>query len=394
MKTRLWLSPIVTATLLTLSGCETASQPKTTVLAQPGGAAAAVTKNQEAEIIALKAQVVAVDEKTKEYLKIGAAAAGNVHGVLTAATHVEAGLPKEAVIAEATLAQDALALPSSAPAELVAAYSQSALEAERRVNLILTGQRDAARVAYESEKTATRTLRDAIVAKDAEIETSKAAVLKVEGEKVALVQAAKVELEANRKAQQSALDAKDEALVKYKAEVASKERKYWVNGIRVVCGALILIGVLAIALTKGEALIQGGIMAGCGVLGIFIAVGFDILTSQKWFPWAFGGVALLALGAGVMFMRHLFLTQVLYRKQSEAIQDAHDEAGMANDVTAETTAPFPAPITEAVEKRKAVWAELEKHLKFRMGGKDSSLGKELKKRLVARGLDTAAAPAK
>ncbi len=357
---------IALGSCLLLAGCEALSPPKTTVLAQPGTAAAAVTKNQEAEIVALKAQVVAGDEKNKEYLKIGAAAAGNVHGVLTAAVHVEPGLPKEAVIAEATLAQDALALPTDAPSDLVASYSKSALEAEKRVNLILTGQRDAARAAYEGAKTEMRGLRDALTAKEAEIEAGKAAVLKIESEKTSLTQAAQAELETNRKAQQAALDAKDEALVKYKAEVASTERKYWVNGIRIACGLLILVGVVAIALTKGEAIIQCGIMAGCGIAGIFLAAGFDILTSQTWFPWAFGSIALIAAVAFGWWLWYQWRTHQLYAKTTAAMQDLKDEA-----------------TTQGTD----LWSKVEDHLKFRIGDKTSALGKVLTSRLVKRGLD-------
>ena len=358
-----WISLLCVA--MALAGCDTVPT-KVTVLAQPGVAAAAVTANQDAEIIALKAQAVAVDERNKEYLKIGAAAAGNVHGVLIAADHIEAGLPKDAVIAEATLAKDALALPPTAPVELVASYSKSALEAEKRVNLILTGQRDAARAAYEGAKTEARNLRDALAAKDVEIEASKAAVLKVEGERAELVKKAAAELENNKKTQQAALDAKDEALLKFKADVASKERKFWVNGIRIVCGLLILVGVVAIALTKGEAIIQGGIMVGCGIAGIFLAVGFDILTSQKWFPYAFGGIALVAAGAFGWWLWYQWRTHQLYAKTTAAMQDLKDEA-----------------VTQGTD----LWNKVEEHLKYRIGDKDSPLGKVLTDRLVKRGLD-------
>lgn len=380
----LYLLPVV----ILLSGCETISPTKTTVLAQPGAAATAVTANQEAEILALKAHAVATEEKNKEYLKIGAAAAGNVHGVLVAAEHVEAGPPKEAVVAEATLAQDALALRPGAPAELVAAYSKAALDAERRVNLVLTGQRDEARKAYEGAKSEVQKMREVLATKEAEIDAKRQEILKIEAAKANLVKAQAAELEENRKAQQRALDAKDEALVKYKADVASKERKFWINGIRIICGLLILVGVVAIALTKGEAIVQGGIMVGCGIAGIFLAVGFDILTSQSWFAYAFGSIALIAAVAFGWWLWYQWRTHQLYRKQSEAIQDAHDEAGMAHDVVTETAAPFGAPaVAEAVEKRKTVWNELEKHLKFRLGGKDSPLGKEMSRRLIKRGLD-------
>ncbi len=163
-------------------------------------------------------------------------------------------------------------------------------------------------------------------AKDKEIAGAKEEIQKRDTAIAQGIVAAKAEREKDAAKFQDEINKKEQALTDLKNEQIQHDRKIWINSIRAVCLILIVLGVLAIALTKGEMIIQGSIMAVSGVLGIFIAMGFDILTQQKWFPWAFGAVAFAALVGVGWWLYGMYRAHTLLSKATSAFDDIKTEA--------------------------------------------------------------------
>jgi len=343
------------------SGC--GEDLRTTVSPELGKENAALDQKYNDQIAALKQKAETQTAQLDSVKKIVASAGGSVHGVLVAAQHVEDGLPKDAINSEGKLAADKLAT-------VVPADPAASLEAEQRVNLILTNQLELARKAYSDENAKVIQAKSEIAARDAEIAKRDAEIVKRDADLVAAKKAAEAERVATAKVTQDRFDAYEQAIQALKNEQAAKERRMWLNVLRFGGFGFCALGIILIALTSGEAWKQGGllILGGASVIGI--GLGFDILTSQKWFPWAFGLVALLVVGGIGWGLWHLWQNNKLYQKTTAAIQDIKDEANVVGSST------------------KDAWDKLAEHLQYRVGAGDSFWGKVVSSRLVARGLNS------
>jgi hypothetical protein len=343
--------------LLILAGCETIPT-HTTVSTEPGPDAAALNAAHVAQITALKEQVANQEARYSEVTSLASKAAGNVHGILSAAAHiVEApDLPaKDAIMAEGNLAQKSLPAPSP----------EVALEAERRINLLLTGKIDEAQAAYGTAMAEISKARAEIEAREAQIATQAKAIAERDMDVARLKIAAEVERQAAAAKIQAVIDQKEAAIQKLKDEQAAKERRLWVNVLRYGGLAFIALGILTIALTKGLMWQQGGLLfvGGAGTIGTGMA--FDLLMSQKWFFPVFGGLVLVGVIGGGWALWRLWRNNLLAQKA----------AAMVDDIR-----------TESKALGNSLWDQVEAHVKYRFGDKNSALGKELKAMSVAQGL--------
>lgn len=169
---------------------------------------------------------------------------------------------------------------------------------------------------------------------------------------------------------QQALDAKDKALADYKAEQASKQRLWWINGVRGVGLLLLVVGIVVLAMSKGMMLVQGAGLVLGGALVIGIGMAYDIVTSQKWFPYAAAVLGVLILGAMVWTCIHFYRQGQLRNKLTAVLNDVKTEA--------ETLG----------EDGKALWSKIEPHVEYRLGQAGSAARKELDKLQVKLGLDS------
>ena len=135
----------------------------------------------------------------------------------------------------------------------------------------------------------------------------------------------------------------------------------------------ILGGIGLIALTQGKMWGQGGLLIIGGSLILFIRLGYITLVSQAWFPYACGVIALLVLVAIVWGLYRLWIKIRLDHMKAASIQDFRDESEI---------------------KGAKSWEELEGHLKYRMGDRDSFWGKQQTKELKTQDLITRVKPKK
>ena len=355
---------LVTALLFCLGAENQCASTPPTVSGQLGQAAQKENDAKDAQISELKALVTTQAQKFDDAKKVVAKAGANVHGVIVAAVHVNDGLPKDAVVAEANLASDTLATVSPPDPE-------ASLEAERRVNLILTNQRDAALKAYGAAQTEVSSLKTALAQKDAEIGQHQASIAARDQQLVQLAKDRQAEIAANAAKIQTVINGYESKIQQMKDEEAAKQRRMWLNVMRFGGFGIILVGIVVIALTRGEAIIQGGILILGGGLVIGIGLAFDIVTSQPWFPYVAAIVGLLILGGAAWGVYHLWQTNQLYQKTTAAMQDVKDEAA---------------------SQGSDLWNKVREHLQYRLGPSDGYWGKVLHSRLVHRELDSNVAP--
>lgn len=357
---------VLSVALVFCAGAENKCQDErhTQVGAQPGAIAEKTDAAKDAQIAELKTQVTTQAQQYDEAKKVVAKAGASVHGVIVASVHVTDGLPKDAVVAEANLASDTLAV--IAPPD-----PAGSLEAERRVNLILTNQRDEALKAYGSAKGEVAEMKAVLDKKEAEINTHKASIDAREKQIAELTKEREAERVANAAKLQGIIKGYEDDIQKIKDEEAAKQRRMWLNVMRFGGFGIIALGIIIIALTRGEAIIQGGILILGGGLVIGIGLAFDILTSQPWFPYVAAIVGLLILGGGIWCLYHLWQTNQLYQKTTAAMQDVKDEAQ-----------------TQGGD----LWNKVREHLEYRLGPAESRLSKALQKRLVHRELTSKSAP--
>ena len=132
-------------------------------------------------------------------------------------------------------------------------------------------------------------------------------------------------------------------------EQTRKERRLWVNALRYTGVALIVGGIVILAVSKMLAWIQGSILAIGGILVIVAGQGLDQLTQQWWWPWLCGGGVVCVVVGGGWYILHVWQSQ---RKQV-------DVSAAINDLKTEADA--------GVGDAKQLWEELQKHLTYRLG---------------------------
>lgn len=310
-------------------------------------------KTKDEQIKGLVEQVKKEQEARMLEKEQGSLAAANLDGILFAVDHIEPGLPRNAIEEEARLGK--ARLPESNPQEVI--------KAKDRVIAILQNEVAKAKELYGkafNEAAQAKALiaeKDKIISiKDKEISDRTLKIADLEAEKVK-------ESELHKKDMQDRLDAKDKELADYKKEQDDKDRKWWVNAIRISGLVCILAGAVLIAIFK--LIPEGGIFIAVGLLIGLVSVGFDKLTSAAWFPYAAGVVALVVLGGSAFAIYRMWKTQTLHTKTTAALQDLKDEAETLGHDT---------------------WEKVSDHLKYRLGDKNSFWGKSQVKSAINLGL--------
>lgn len=252
--------------------------------------------------------------------------------------------------------------------EVIAANAGEPTPADRaaaleRANAQLRGQVAEANKLYGEASTAAAVASAALSAKTAEI-------VRLTESIATLRQQAEAERAALTAQYQAQLDAKDKALSDLRDAQAKRERRLWVNCLRIAGLALVVIGIGLVALTKGLMIAQGGILALGGALIVGIGMAFDIVARQPWFPWVAGLLGVVVVASGVWAILHFYKQGTLNARL----------AGVVNDLKTEADS--------GLEKSAAAWDALQPHLEYRLGQLDSSARKELSKLMVKLGLDS------
>lgn len=165
--------------------------------------------------------------------------------------------------------------------------------------------------------------------------------------------ASKVEVANNTKKLQGVIDGYVDQIQKIKDEQAAKERKLWINTLRFGGFGIILLGVIAAAVTQGRSLLSSLILIGSGSLIILIGVAIDIVTAQWWFPYAAGIVGLGVLAGIGLFVHHIW----------QKLQFAQKATGVFNDIKTEAEV-----LTEkGVAAGSDTMNGLTSHLAYRFG---------------------------
>lgn len=325
-----------------------------TVILNEGPVANQLGKTKDEQIKGLTEQVRAEQEARDLAQKQAALAAANFDGVLFAAEHVETGLPRNAIEEEAKLGKVRLPAPDA----------QEVIKAKDRVIAILQNEVAKAKELYgkafdeaKQAKTMIETKDKELIAKNQVILEREVAIAKLEADKAA-------EIEKHKNDVKKALEEKDKQFADYKKAEAEKERRWLVNAIRITSLGFIVAGVVAMIVFKVIA--EGAAAVACGVLIGLIGIFIEWLTNQIWFPWLCGAIIIAVLIAGGTALYKMWLKHNLDDKKTQAIQDMMDEAKAKGDTKA--------------------WTELEAHLKYRLGDKDSFWGSRQLKHVAALGL--------
>ena len=336
---------IVIVALSLLSGCELTNTPPLVVV--PGEKNTELIAEQKAQIAALKNENITLEDKANLVKAESSKAAASVSATLESSRYIEPPLVREAVQEESKVALQRLPAPD--PTEKVRALE--------RMMLIITGQRDEALKKYAEVSKEVAVAKELISKKDVEIATSKKAVEERE--------ATLVKLKTESDAEMVRAKADREAEIKrIRDEYESKERGMWILWIRIASLVLVVGGAVLLAvfkqLAEGAGLVAAGTIV--GIVSIFVTW----LTAQWWFPWLMGAILLLVLVAGGMAIYRLYKRKVLHEKLTAAMQDLKDESTtLGNDL----------------------WQKASEHIKYRMGGKESGLGKEQTAVVKQLGLD-------
>lgn len=326
-------------------GCVT---PNVIVLPE-GPKAVALDKTKDEQIAQQAAQIKAKDDVNASNQATAAKAASSVKGMLKVRDYLPAGLPSDAIKAEGDLALTRL--PPDDPAETVRALE--------RVVLIVTGQRDEAQKRYEQADAQTKAERAAKEAKDVEISKRDQDIKARDGEISKLAVDAKTEKAAHLKDVQSTIS----RLEKERDEAEQKSIMFWLG-----IGAIVLVvgGIVLIAVSSGQMIVQGSILSVGGGLVILLRLGYLSLIAAPWFPYVAGIVAAIILGAIIWAIWHMWVKHKLDEKKTQAIQDLRDESAAKGD-------------TKAIDA-------LDQHLEYRMGQDGSFWQKQQSKTEVALGL--------
>jgi hypothetical protein len=333
-----------------LSSCNTTD---TTVILPNGPEAAKLIAEKDAQIKRLSEQIIDIEKARAEEKLLSAKAASSVKGILKANEYQPQGRPTEAINEEAKVALKRL--PADDPAETV--------EALKRAIEMIEGERDVALQNYAKAKQEAEDKKVEIAKKDAEIQKRDKTI------EESNIKIGQLEISAREEKEKHARDIadliakKDKELEDYKKEMASKERRWWINATRIAGLGLIVIGVLVMFVLKSPGV--GGGLTLSGLLIGLISVFIEWLTAQWWFPWLCGLILLAILVYGFFTIKRMWEIKKLDEMKTAAIQDFKDEAML---------------------KDQSAWKNLEEHLKYRMGDKNSTWGKKQMKEAEALGL--------
>lgn len=285
-----------------LSGFTSCQPERPVVVAQLGPQNQKLLDEQTDQIKELKEQIA-------QNKVIFGKVAGNAFAIDIGVEHIEEDSRGKAVVtAENKLIKEAVGEP---PAEEKAAGQARALS-------VLQNDLVKQKELYGKAQTELQTVKDAIAAKDKEIRDRDQKI--TEQAKIAAQE--RVD---NAKKIQDVVNGYEDKIQKMKDEQAQKERRMWINTLRYGGLGVILLGIVALAVTSGGALVPGLILIGSGSLVILIGVAIDVLTAQKWFPYAAGIVALLVVGGVVLFIMHLVQVHKLVDRSVAVLNDMKTE---------------------------------------------------------------------
>lgn len=337
------MRPTIPLLALALAGCQ---QAGTVVSPSVPPAQAALGAEYEAQISALKDVV-----KGKE------AKLDSIAGAAVAIREV--GLPntpdsrgKPVIEKETGVVQD-----NAGPAS-----PEARAKALERANALLREDVAKANELYGKAKSEADGLTKQIEAKNADIEDRDRALEQLKADVA-------IERERLARESQAKFDAKQKELDDYKSAQAKKDRRLWVNTLRFGGVALVFLGILFIAITKGTEIVRGGILALGGALVIGIGMAYDIVSSQPWFPYAAGILGLAIICSLVWAGVHFYKQGTLTTKLAATVNDLKTEA--------ETLG----------EDGKALWSKVEPHIEYRLGKAGSKAREEFRKLQIKLGLD-------
>lgn len=321
-------------------GCETIK----TVIAPEGPKAKELLAAKDEQIDGLVAQVKREREAREAEQYEASLAAANFESILFAAEHLNQGLPRDAVEAEAKLGKERSPAPN---AEEVA-------KGKDRVIAILNAEVAKAKKLYDEAYGQAAQAKKDIESRDEIIKQKAQEITDRQLDITRLEQEKKAEQENAKNALEAAIAAKDAEIARIKKEAEDKHRNWVLNLLGYGSVGCIILGIGIIALTKGLAWAQGGLLILGGSLCIFIKTSINVVVSQPWFPYAAGVVGLIILSGGSWAIYHLWKTNQLHSKVSAALQDLRDEA---------------------TSQGSKLWESVEPHLKYRLGDKGSFWGK-------------------
>lgn len=343
------LLPIICFGALGNRGCVTTD----TVILPEGPRATQLDKTKDDQITGLTAQVKAEQSARETEQMQASLAAADFETILFVATHLNPGLPRNAIEQEVKLGE--LRSPTPNPAEVI--------KGKERVIAILQNDVVAAQAAYgkafdeAAQAKATIATKDGEIAKrDNELAARVTDITKLEVDK-------KAEQEAHKADVQKALDAKADEIAQIKKDYESKERATWVLWARILSLVFIAGGSLAIIVFKvvpeGAGLVGAGLFI--GLLTMFV----EWLTAQWWWPWLCGAILLGALFAAGRALYLMWKAHTLHDKTTKALQNLKDDAETLGTDT---------------------WAKTEEYLKYWIGDKTSFWGKAQSAKVAALGL--------
>lgn len=169
---------------------------------------------------------------------------------------------------------------------------------------------------------------------------------------------------------QTAFDDKQKELTNLQDDIRSKERRFWVNTVRITGIALIVVGIGILAISKGLMLTQGVIFLLGGAVVIGIGMAYDIVASQSWFPYVACLLGVGVLGGGGWTCWHLYQQGKLNSTAVSVFNDIKTECDTLGD------------------KGSEIWQKLEPHIEYRFGQVGSAAREQLRKLQVSLGLDS------
>lgn len=320
---------------LILSGCNL--NPTPIVLPQ-GPVATQLGTEKDKQIAGLVAQVKSEQDARLLEQALASKAASSIKGILKVRDYLPEGPPSDAIKAEGDLALTRL--PKDDPAETV-----KALE---RVVAIVTGQRDEANRLYQAANAETNKAKAEIAAKDREIVARDGEIQQRDAKIAQLTKDAKAEQIAHAKDVQDTID-------RLTKEAQEAERKTIMLYLGIGAIALILGGIVVIAISQGRLIIQGSILSAGGGLVILLRLAYQSLVAAPWFPYAAAVVVAIILATVGWTIWRLWVKHQLDDRKTQAIQDYIDEKTAKGDVAAAE--------------------DLKEHLVYRMGDKSTFWGK-------------------
>ena len=333
--------------LASVVGCQTVP---TVVTPEPGPTAAELEKQYQQQITDLKA---ALDAKNKQLDAI----AGNSVAIDAGLEKTPDSLGKPVIEKENGLIKKTAGKPSP----------ESEADALARANALLRQDIELAKKLYGEAGNKIEELQGKIVDLEATVKTRDGDIVELQGK-------AKIERDDAAKKLTDTIAGYEERITTMNSEAEKKERRMWVNTLRFGGFAVVLAGIAVLAITKGMALIQGLILIGSGALVIGIGMAFDIVAKQTWFPYAAGVIGLTIVGGGSWFLYSLYQKNQLHNKLVGVLNDVKTEAATLKEA-----------VTPGAEN---LWAEVEKHIEYRLGEAGSSARKQLDKLQVTLGLDS------